>query len=290
MMHCRWLFAVCTIIFISPAHLWADVFDSYTNPVLRHVQDAPGVKEIAQLTTELMTDHDRVLANLPGTLLVVRTNEGRYSKLLTQPARQKVGDRKVPIFLIERFVTFREGQERAVQASGQNVVLFPGFVYQLDLGQVVPADLGGDLRFVVAGDKSYVEPVGKAKLYLITKPLPAAQGTKPTRLVISDKFEPSYFNGTYKLHDDGRRSGNLILKVAVDGEVTGAYYSDKDGQKYEVRGKVGVPRHSIQFTISLPRVEQQFQGWMFTGDGKAIAGVARMQERETGFYALRSEE
>ena len=74
------------------------------------------------------------------------------------------------------------------------------------------------------------------------------------------------------------------------GDVTGAYYSDKDGQKYEVRGKIGSPAYAIQFTVKLPRTEQTFQGWLFTGDGKAMAGSSRMLEREAGFYAVRVEE
>ena len=75
--------------------------------------------------------------------------------------------------------------------------------------------------------------------------------------------------------------------MADDGAVTGAYYSDKDGQRYEVSGKVGMPNYSIQFSITYPRIIQSFSGFMFTGDGEAITGTARLQERETGFYATR---
>src|SRR5262249_42284365 len=101
---------------------------------------------------------------------------------------------------------------------------------------------------------------------------------------------PRYFNGTYQLYDDGRRSGKLTLKVTESGEVTGAYYSDKDGRKYEVKGKVGSPAHSVQFTVKFPQTEQAFHGWLFTGNGKAMAGTSRLQEWEAGFYALRAEE
>jgi hypothetical protein len=207
-----------------------------------------------------------------------------------ETARQKIGDQTVPILIIDRFVTFKEGEERTVQASGQNIHLFEGFHFSLDLGQVVPAKMGGDLRLVVDGRKVYAEPVGKAKMYLVTRPLPGTEPKKPDKVVVGGTFEPRYFNGTYKLYDDGRRSGKLVLQVSAIGEVSGAYYSDKDGQKYDVFGKVGVPKHSIQFTIKFPRTEQVFQGWLFTGDAKALAGSSRMQDRETGFYALRVEE
>jgi hypothetical protein len=108
--------------------------------------------------------------------------------------------------------------------------------------------------------------------------------------VIGPTFEPRYFNGTYKLHDDGRRSGTLTLEVANDGDVSGTYFSDKDGQKYEVSGKIGVTRHSLQFAIKFPRTQQHFTGWLFTGDGKALTGFSRLQDREAGFYALRVQE
>ena len=271
--------------------LRADSFDLYVNPILGKVPSGEGVQELKQLTPSLMADNDRVLPAVSGTLIVVRTNENRWSKLLVQPARQKIdAEHSTPILLVERFVTYKEGEERTVKATGQNVYLFPGFRFQLDVGQVVPAELGGDLRFVVDGKNSYVEPIGKAKLYLLTKPLPEAAPKKTAKLVVGATFEPRYFNGTYKLYDDGRRSGSLQLKLEEGGEISGSYYSDKDGQKYDVRGKLQVPQHSITFTVKFPRAEQVFQGWLFTGDGKAITGSSRMQEREAGFYALRQEE
>jgi hypothetical protein len=269
----------------------ADHFDRYTNPVLAKVPSAAGVKELKQLTPDLLTDNDRVLPDASAALVVVRTNGDRFAKLLVAPARRKVGDTEsVPILLIERFVTYREGQERAVQAEGRNVHLFNGFHFDLDSGQVVPAALGGDLRFVAAGGKQYAEPLGHAKLYLVTKALPEAAPKKGAKLEVGAAFEPRYFNGTYKLHADGRRSGTLTLQVGEGGEVSGAFYSDKDGRKYEVAGKVGSPPHAVQFTIKFPRSAETFQGLMFTGDGKALAGSSRFQERETGFYATRVEE
>jgi hypothetical protein len=284
-----------TFLAVLPA-LRADAFDRYTNPILAQAAGAAGVTELRQLTPELIADHDRVLPGTAAALLVVQTNEGRQSKLLVQSARQKTGDGQaaVPLLLVERYVTYKQGQERAVQASGQNLYLYPDFCLSLDLGQVVPPRLGGDLRFVVeakpGGTRTYLEPLSKARLYLVTRPLPGTEPRKATRPAIGEPFEPRYFNGTYKLYDDGRRSGTLTLQVREGGEVTGAYYSDKDGQKYAVKGQVGIPSHALQFTIKFPRVEQTFQGWLFTGDGKALTGTSRLLDREAGFYALRLEE
>jgi hypothetical protein len=281
---------VLGFVFIAPAGA-ADAFDLYTNPILAKVPRADGTVALAQASREQLIDNDRTLKGVAGTFLVVKTNDNRWGKLLVQYARHKTAEGKsLPMISIERFVSFKEGQERAVQAASQNISLYPGFRFHLDLGQVVPEELGGDLRFVVDGDKHYLEALGKAKLYLVTKPLPEAAPPKTEKVVVGEKFEPKYFNGTYQLHDDGRRSGKLTLKVNDEGGVTGTYVSDKDGTSYDVRGHIGVPQHSIEFLVQFPRAEQSFKGWLFTADARAISGSSRLNEREAGFYAVRVEE
>jgi hypothetical protein len=287
----RYLAAVVLAALAAAPAGAADAFDLYTNPILAKVPKADGAAAVTRLSREQIIDNDRTLKGVAGAFLVVKTNDNRWAKLLVQYARHKTAEGKaVPMVSIERFVTFKEGQERAVQAASQNVNLYPGFRLNLDLGQVVPEDLGGDLRFVVDGDKQYLEALGKARVYLVTKPLPEAAPPKTEKVVVGEKFDPKYFNGTYQLHDDGRRSGKLTLKVNDDGGVTGTYLSDKDGSTYDVRGRVAVPPHSVEFTVQFPRVEQTFKGWLFTGDARAITGTSRLNEREAGFYAVRVEE
>ena len=66
----------------------------------------------------------------------------------------------------------------------------------------------------------YLEPVGNAKMWLLTKPLPeAAPPKKGEKFVIGDVFETKFFGGKYKLYDDGRRSGTLDLEVDPDGKI-----------------------------------------------------------------------
>jgi hypothetical protein len=287
----RIFFALSVCLGLTSSSGAAEAFDFYVNPVLARVVEAKDTKEIKKLTPALLVQNDGVLPRTRAAFLVVKTNEGRYAKLLAQPARQKIdAERTLSILLIDQYVTYKEGEERAVQASGKNLSLFPGFRLSLDLGQVVPEALGGDVRFVADGDNVYAEPLGKAKLYLVTKALADVGPKKGAKFAAGDTFEPRWFNGTFHLHSDGRRSGKLTLKVEEDGSLSGSYYSDKDGAKYPVRGRLGTPKHSVQFTIKFPRSEETFQGCMFTGDGQAIAGTSRLQERETGFYARRVEE
>jgi hypothetical protein len=294
----RSLFALAALVLlIDSPPLRADAFDYYVNPLLAKVPEVAGVKELKKLPAETIIESGGVLPNSTASLLVVQTNDGRFAKLLVQSGRKRLSDENrtlVPILLIERYVTYRPGTERTIEASGQNVMLFDGFHFSLDMGQVVPEKIGGDLRFS-AREKDdpadgALETVGKAKMYLLTKALPDAAPKKTGKFVMGEAFEPRYFAGKFKLYDDGRRSGILVLKVDDDGDVTGTYISDKEGQQYSVQGKIGVVKHSIEFTVKLPRTEQRFKGWLFTGNGLAISGYSKLQDREAGFYATRVEE
>ncbi len=295
----RRCFLVLAVVLFFPAAraARADAFDYYVNPLLAKVPGAAGVKELTKLPAETILENGGIIPNNTSALLVVQTNDGRFAKLLVQSGRKRLNDENktlVPILLIERYATYRPGTERTVEASGQNVLLFDGFHFSLDMGQVVPEKIGGDLRFVAGekGDKAEtaLEAVGKAKMYLLTKALPEATPKKTGKFVMGETFEPRYFAGKFKMYDDGRRSGTLELKVDEDGEVSGAYFSDKDGQQYDVKGKIGAVKHSVEFTVRLPRAEQKFKGWLFTGNGLAISGFSKLQDREAGFYATRIEE
>lgn len=270
----------------------ADVFDHYTNPDLTKAASAAGVKQVAELSGPELTKTGGLIPGTDAALLIVQTREDRWAKLLVQPGRQKLGEDQHPIILIERFVTFREGQERTVLASGKDIHLYPGFQFNLGLGQVVPARVGGDLLVPDSPDGSLaLKANAKSKMYLVTKLPPATAPPKSEKLVVGEKFEPRYFNGRYKLHDDGRRFGTLTLDVdEASGEVSGSLSSEKDGRKYDVKGKLGTPRHTIQFTITFPQTTQQFTGHLFTGDARAIAGTSKLQDREAGFYAVRNED
>lgn len=287
-MHRIWLLAAACLL-AAPVSGWADVFDRYNNPLVNRAIDGDSVQEIKKLTPELLGQYGK-LTDSGGAMLVVKTNGSRNAKLVVQEARQRAGDTTVPMLLIERFVCFKPDQDQAKHAAGQTVHLYNGFQFSLDLGQVVPAEVGGDLRFVADGSWGYVEPVGKAKVYLVTKHLPGIEVKKGARPGVGDGFDPQYFNGTYQLHDDGRRNAKLTLKVDADGAVTGEYVSEQTGRSYDVYGKLLTPKHQIQFFVKFPQAEQSFQGFLFTKDAQAICGTSRMQEREFGFYAVRADE
>jgi hypothetical protein len=283
--------AVVLGLFLAPRAVQADAFDNYTNDILVKIPTADGVNKVAGLTDTMLLDHTSVLPGIKPAFIVVKTNEGRFCKLLVQAVRQKLADKSVvPALLIERFVTYKEGEERTIVAEGKKMLLFADFQLNLDLGQIVPQGTGGDLVLTVKGDDIQVAPLRKAEIYLVTKHLPEANPKKVDKVVVGAKFDPKLFTGTYQLYDDGRRMGKLHLKINKEGDlVDSSYYSDKDGKKYEVSGKIGEPNHMLKFKIQLPQVLQEFHGWMFTGDARAITGFSRLNDREQGFYAIRIE-
>ncbi len=67
----------------------AEVFDYYVNPVLARAVEAKETKEIKQLTRAMIDENDRVLPRATAAFLVVKTNGGRYAKLLVQSARRR---------------------------------------------------------------------------------------------------------------------------------------------------------------------------------------------------------
>jgi hypothetical protein len=286
-------FAVLAVLAVAAAGR-AEQFDYYTNPVLSKAASDDTLKEVKELSADQVAEYTGAVPDSSSAFLVVATNDKRFAKLLVQPARQKFGsDKQAPLLLIDKYVTFKGTTDRAVQASGQNLHLYPGLRLSLDIGQVVPEALGGDLT-VEAGEKNpdafVVKPVKDAKLYVLTKPIPGVVPKKAPKLIVGEAFETRFVAGRYKLHDDGRRTGTLKLDVADNGEVAGTFTSDKDGREYEVQGKAGNPRHAVTFTIKFPATTQTFTGFVFTGDAKAIAGTTKLLEREAGFYAERIDE
>lgn len=281
---------VLLVLALFSSTLKADEFELYVNTTLQKmVEDDTYIQKFDQLYLKDVADADFNLSGSQAGFVLVKTNEGRNAKILLQFARQKINNEKfAPMVVIERFVTYREGQERTVLANGKNIALFNGFRFNLDLGQIVPAELNADIEFGADDKGPFLRKIGQSKLFLVKKRHPEAKPEeKANAPVVGPVFDIKYFNGNYLLQDDGRRSGKLKIEVDASGDVSGSFYSDKDGQKYDIRGKVGGPAHSIQFVIKFPRIEQTFQGFLFTGDAKAIAGTSRLIDRESGFFAIR---
>lgn len=281
------LVQVACLMFFSGVR--ADTFDRYTNPVLGKAAESSQAVAVTKLTTVQVAKHNDLFQETGGVLLVVRTNGGNNAKVLAQFAKQRTDKGTVPMMLLERATSYKPGQERAILAQAATVHLYDGFQFNFDLGQVVPAAVGGDVKYVDTPEGGYLEAVGNAKLYLVTKHLPGTEAKKPAgRTVLGEAFDPASIAGTYKLSDDGRRFAVLELALDAEGALTGSYTSDQSGRKYDVTGKITpTMKHQLNFTVKFPNSTQEFTGYLFTKDASAICGMSKMQGQEFGFFAVR---
>src|SRR5262249_37176768 len=197
----------------------------YTHPVLSKAVSDGTLKEVKELTSDQVAEYTSALPDSASAFLIVATNDKRFAKLLVQPARQKIGEKQAPLLLVDKYTTFKGTSDRGVQASGQNLHLYPGLRLNLDIGQVVPEAVGADLVVTAEKDANVfvVKPVKDAKLYVVTKPIAGVVPKKAPKLVVGEAFETRFVAGRYKLHDDGKRSGLLKLDVNESGEITGTF-------------------------------------------------------------------
>jgi hypothetical protein len=278
-------FAISALLAV-PSPL-TDAWDLYTNSVLGRVPTAEGVTQLDKISVQDLFKAKPVLPGADGGFVVVRTDEGNWAKLIVRGAIRKQGESEHPIVVIQRYHTLRSDTERGRLAAGKGVYLFDGFRFDLDIGQVVPADQGGDIEFHREGPGGgYLHACAKAKLYLVGQaliPSTAADPAAPSRgpVLATD------FAGHYQLVANGQWSGRLTLEVARGGEVSGSYVSDQTGRDYSVKGFVATPAHRIRFTIELPMVKQEFDGYLWTHGKAALAGVTTLSERPFGFVAVR---
>src|SRR5205823_3981278 len=85
-------------LLVVPAVARADAFDNYTNPILGKAPDSKLALPVKKLTPAMMVEHGRALPGATAAMVVVRTNDGRFAKLLLRPAAQKItADETVPI-------------------------------------------------------------------------------------------------------------------------------------------------------------------------------------------------
>ncbi len=265
-----------------------DSFDLLNRPELAKLAASDSFAPVESLTIKQLAEADGRLSGTTGTLLIAKTNQGRWARILISQARQKVdAEKSVPILLVERFATCMDSEDRALVQSGKDIRLFAGFRFSLDLGQVVPAEIPADFEITPNENLLNLKSLKGASLWIVKKEIAPAKPVKPGSIDNTKPLGVHWFNGHYRLFDDGRRMGRLEIEADKDGNLSGALYSEKDNKRYELFGKVAMPNHTAQFTVRFPRSEQYFQAWLFTGDGSALAGTTRFGERETGFYATR---
>lgn len=262
-----------------------DLFERHTSRFLTSLKESQ--KPLAGLNLSQAGKLKPVDARQEGQTLVVETDEGGLAKLQVAFAFRKGAEKPYPVLFVSRYVTYRTGD--TTSAAGKDVMLFPGFRFNLDLGQVVPEGEGEDLVFTPAGE---LKGVGKAKLYAWeSSQLPAPEpGTKKHNPLDHVGVVAEDWAGTWKVQLDGRWSGTWQLELDDDGNIVGEYTSAETKSTYPITGKPTAQPHHAKLTVQLANTTQSVDAYLWTKDKAAMAGTANLAGRTFGFYAVRHAE
>jgi hypothetical protein len=278
-------------IWIFSAQAFADDFDRVDGAALAAIPESKSVTAHQGLTLAQIGNLPVVLRGTRSPLFVVKTDQGNLARVLAVAAFRKPAggaDELVPVLVLERFACFEADKATTRIARGHDVMLFDGFRFDLDSGQVVPGGQGGDIQFQASGPEGpRLTALEGAVIYTLTEsPLSAAnpsQGPSAGRAVVAGDFA-----GRYRVFANGQWSGTLELKVGAEGTITGQFRSDLNGSIYPVAGQASadVP-HKVRFAVRYPRSRQDFEGFLWTEGKGAMAGVVSLLDHPYGFFAIR---
>ena len=271
--------AACAALMLASTVDAADVFDRHTTGFLKI--GIAGKKPVKSLTLREAGRLKTLSADIGSPCIVIRTNDGNLTKALVGWGFRRGKGKLIPVLLIERFVTYRQNRGDVAAAAGKDVMLFAGFNFNFDIGQVVPAGQGGDIRLT---DKGALEPLGDAKVFALNgSQLPKPKKGEPGNGGVISR----HFAGTWKVTVDGQWNGELQLKLENNGRLSGKYTSTKSKSTYDVTGRIAALKHHAKLTIALDNASQTIDAYLFTSDKAAMAGTARLAGRTFGFYAVR---
>lgn len=279
----RGIVLVCGMWCVASLAFGIDEFDRHSSTVLRQVVAA------GQPTAEFSKKDAAQLKSLGAGILspciVMRTNGGHWTKALLSWGLRKGTDKPTPVLVIERFVTYDNERGDQTVAAGRNVVLFPGFRFSFDIGQVVPEEHTPDIEF---GADGKLRSQGQAKLYALNgSAVPAPDAAATHDPLSHDGIEPMDFAGSWRLNADGRWQGRWDLVVDPEGRITGRYVSGDTQSEYKLKGRISGSPHRLLLEVELANATQEYECYLWTTDKSAMAGTTTMVDRTFGFYAVR---
>ncbi|MFM9965234.1 MAG: hypothetical protein ACKV2Q_28890 [Planctomycetaceae bacterium] len=279
--------ACCCLIFcLVSTTSAADLFDRHSLVELKlAAKDDSALDKIAAATAAKWKP---LSPRISAPCLIVRTNDGHWSKALLAWGQRKLKGREQPhpVLVLERFVTYRSDREGQTTATGKDVMLFGGHSFSFDIGQVVPTGSGADIEFTETG---LIKPLGEAKLFALNgSQLAAADATKPNPND-HEGVLPRDFVGTWKVSIDGRWTGTWEINVDDQRTVFGKFISDDTQSRYELYGKVSNIPHQAKLEIDLANTNMSIEALLFNSDKSTMSGSVVMANRKIGFIAKRQE-
>ena len=273
------------IVINAPPSFAADLFDQHTEYWLQQVSKSG--KPMSSLSQDEANSLKPLSPTLTSPCIVIQTNAGNWSKAMLAWGYRKGNDKPTPVLLFERYVTYDSIRQGRTTAAGKDVMLFAGFQFNFDIGQVVPDGQGGDLKFTPDGT---IEAVGNAKLYVLNgSQLPKPKNNESKTVQPADRkgVLSQDFSGTWDINVDGRWKGEWTILVEANGRGTGRYLSYDTRSHYEVRGRKGLLPHNMKFSIQHDNSIQTFDAFLWTKDKSTLAGTSTIAGRTFGFFARR---
>jgi len=217
--------------------------------------------------------------------VVIKTGDGNVAKALLSWGFRKTADKPVPVLVIDRYVTYDRDRSNLTLAHGRNLMLFPGFEFDFDIGQVVPAGVGGD---VALNDKRALVALGEAKIYGLDGGLvPEGEG-EDYNPQAHQGVQPRDYAGEWKVTADGRWYGTWHLAVDEDGNIDGQYLSEETKSVFPLKGRVALGEpNRIVFDVEFAAATQHYDLYLFTGDKSAMCGTTTLVDRKFGVLAQR---
>ncbi len=276
------IFGVYTTGLPDRSSVFADTFDDHSVYWLKQA-----VKQQKSLESLSMKDGQKLKTigkGMTSPCIVVKTGEDNWAKALVSWGFRKSAAGRIPVVIIERFVNHRGDRPNLTTSDGEDVMLFPGFEFDFEIGQVVPQGHGGDIAL---GEPGTLTPVGPAELYGLNGPaVPIPEPSKYPDPNSHTGVLPTDFAGAWKVRIDGRWEGRWDLDV--DGrQVFGRFISGETKSVYEVHGRVTALQHNAKFDVELANTDQSFDAYLWTKDKSAMAGTVTMAGRKLGFFATR---
>ena len=274
---------VASLVCVATSTVHADVFDDHTAYWLRRA-----IAETKPLDSLAMSDSLSLKAigrGIGSPCIVVHTDDDNWTKaLVTWGFRKGTDGNRIPVVLIERFVNYRGDRQTLTTAAGKDVMLFPGFGFNFDIGQVVPEGQGEDILCVAEG---VLKPAAKSELFVLNGPaIPEPDPTQRPDPTSHTGVLPTDFAGSWKVRIDGRWEGVWELDVE-ERRVFGRFISDETKSVYEIAGKIAALPHNAKLNIELANASQTIDAFLWTKDKSAMAGFMLMANRKLGFYATR---
>jgi hypothetical protein len=281
----RFVFLIGLSVFsaVSQAH---DAFDRHTSFWVK--QAAKSNAAVGELSAGDAAKLNTLSREIASPCVVVQTGEGNWTKAIVSWAFRKSASKPVAVLVIERFVTYDRDKGDVAVAHGRNVMLFAGFQFDFDSGQVVPEGQGADVKF----DGKKLAVLDEAKLHPLNGPAIPAAAEGQHDLHDHAGVLPKDFAGQWRVNADGRWTGVWEISVDDEGNVGGSYTSDETKSTFPIKGRIKQSdvTNRLQFDVEFNAATQSYDVYLWTTDKAALAGTTTLIDRTFGVYAERVKE